>query len=106
MNALCSRGARINPKRNTRRKSTRWRPILGAEGIDYPEDWAVGLNVYRPTPETSPDAISESQRADVRHEWVHRRLRSVEAISEAVILPVGIVRRRLSELGIREEVAA
>ena len=96
---LCSRGTTIAPKGNYRRKSTRWRPVLGAEGIDYPEDWAVGKCVYVPTLETSPESIADVQRADVAGAW-RRRIRSVEAISESVILPVSIVRRRLDELGL------
>ena len=95
---LCSRGTTIAPKGNYRRKSTRWRPGM-AEGIDYPEDWSVGKCVYVPTPETSPQAIADAQRADVAAAW-KGGIRTVEAISEAVILPVSVVRRRLEELGL------
>lgn len=89
---------KVGPVRKPhRRKSAAWRML--DVGIDFPLDWGVG-RAYVPTPETDPESIRGVQQAIVAAAVHVDGLRTVEAISEAVVLPRDVVRRRLAELGV------
>lgn len=54
--------------------------------------------VYALTPETEPEAIAADQRAAIAAIMRRMPRATAEGLSEAVVLPVGVVRRRLKEL--------
>lgn len=66
-----------------------------------PDPGRVAVYVYL-HPSTAPDAIRRNQRRAVREAVASLRARGVEpapeAVSDEVVLPVSVVRRRLAEM--------
>lgn len=64
---------------------------------DRAGQWANMHARGRLSPETEPEAIAAAQRAEVRR-CLKRGMTDVKAISEAVVLPVDVVERRMAEI--------
>jgi len=63
----------------------------------------IGSLTWLPGEQEHITEIREDQRSVVLDELRRQRKATAEAISEAVTLPVSVVRKRLAELGVRDD---